>query len=373
MPTLMPNGTWRARVRIKGKQETIGYFATEIEAVVAAYNAKQAALKPVDRHTATKQEPRLFREWAEQVMQMKQAKNLAAGTIRNQRRDLKKYAYPAFGDQYIHEITREDIDEWYYNTSDDKPGLPAMPGRTNIYRAVSSVFKYAEDRGYIERTPCRVEDVKTPPKKKPLLKPSDLERLLQCMREDVRVIAMVQWGAALRIGEVLGLDIEDVDLETGEIHVHQQLATREGLVDHTKTKRDRTVKLPGHILEAVRLYRQANPRFGSERAFFTGKDGKRISRRIVERDMDRAREEAGLEWFTSHQLRHMTLTMLAQAGATLQDLMDFGGHSTVQAVMKYQHSDKERRDLLVEKLNDVWAPKKNSAPVKKISERRKSA
>lgn len=366
MPTLMSNGKYRARgPRENGKQPSLGAYATYKEAL--RVEAMYEPPKPVDRHTEAKLKPRLFQDWAEQVMQMKEAKKLAVGTIRNQRRDLKNYAYPVFGDQYIHEITREDVEAWYY-------GLPDRPGRTNIYRAVSSVFSYAEDRGYIERTPCRVEDVKTPPKKKPLLKPEDLQRLLQLMRQDVRVVAMVQWGGALRIGEVLGLDLEDVDLETGEVHVHQQWATREGLVDHTKTRRDRIVKLPEHALEAARIYRQENPRFGSERAFFVGRDGKRISRRIVERDMERAGQEAGLEWFTSHQLRHMTLTMLAQQGATLQDLMDFAGHSTVETVMKYQHSDKERRDDLVERLNAVWAPKKNSsAKVKKISDRRKSA
>src|SRR5699024_6768233 len=51
---------------------------------------------------------------------------------------------------------------------------------------------------------------------------------------------------------------------------------------------------------------------------------------------------ARLAGFTFHGLRHSCLTRIGQAGATLADLMAYAGHSDVDSVLIYQHSEKDR-------------------------------
>ncbi len=91
---------------------------------------------------------------------------------------------------------------------------------------------------------------------------------------------------------------------------------------------------------AVRVAEHAQP--GPNGLLFTTKDGNPVSRhnrswwrracRIVGVD-----EEAHL-----HDCRHAGLTLAAQSGATLRELMALGGHSTPRAALIYQRATRER-------------------------------
>jgi integrase len=56
----------------------------------------------------------------------------------------------------------------------------------------------------------------------------------------------------------------------------------------------------------------------------------------------RAREAAGLEHFTLHDIRATGLTLAAQSGATLPELMSRAGHTTSRAALIYQRTASER-------------------------------
>jgi integrase len=61
---------------------------------------------------------------------------------------------------------------------------------------------------------------------------------------------------------------------------------------------------------------------------------------------DKARIQAGRKDLRFHDLRHTALTLLAQQGATVREIMDAAGHSDPQTAMRYQHSVQSRsRDL----------------------------
>jgi integrase len=354
MARKLQSGRWQARVRIDGKQVSVGTYPSEREALRAELNYE----KP-DPHAPkdVKAEPRLFRDWAEHVLLIKKNENVAPGTLVNQQRNLKNHALPFFGDKYLHEITRDDIERWYL-------GMPDRPGRSNVYRDLSNVFRYAVDRDLIPATPCRVK-ITIRKKKAPLLTLEELELLLKMMSTDMRELTVIMLGGALRIGEVLGLDRADMDLETGIIHVHQQLAYERGrgeyIRDELKNHEDKTVMLPQLALDAARSYVKRHPRFGREKAFFVHTDGHRLTRRRVFRDWDLARAESGLDWVTTKAMRHLSLTLLGQSGATVVELMEKAGHKTTDAMLTYQHASTERRDLLASRLNDAMKRRQRSA------------
>ena len=56
----------------------------------------------------------------------------------------------------------------------------------------------------------------------------------------------------------------------------------------------------------------------------------------------RARKKAGREDLRWHDLRHTGATLAGAMGATVAELRARLGHSTTQAAMTYQHSDKDR-------------------------------
>ena len=64
-----------------------------------------------------------------------------------------------------------------------------------------------------------------------------------------------------------------------------------------------------------------------------------------------ARDAAGRGDLRWHDLRHTGATLAALAGATLPELMNRLGHSTVNAAMRYQHAVKGRDQAIAEALS----------------------
>ncbi len=52
-----------------------------------------------------------------------------------------------------------------------------------------------------------------------------------------------------------------------------------------------------------------------------------------------------------HDLRHTGLTIFAQQGATLAELLHRGGHSDVDVALRYQHATRERDEALTERMD----------------------
>lgn len=71
----------------------------------------------------------------------------------------------------------------------------------------------------------------------------------------------------------------------------------------------------------------------------------------LDKHWNRARKAAGIPWFKFHDLRHTGLTIYAQQGATLAELLHRGGHSDVEVALRYQHATAERDKALTTMMN----------------------
>lgn len=63
-----------------------------------------------------------------------------------------------------------------------------------------------------------------------------------------------------------------------------------------------------------------------------------------------ARETTGLTTLHFHDLRHTGLTLYAQQGATVKELMERGGHKDIEVALRYQHAASERARALADAL-----------------------
>ncbi|WP_345564512.1 site-specific integrase [Nonomuraea rosea] len=147
---------------------------------------------------------------------------------------------------------------------------------------------------------------------------------------------------AARIGEVSGVRVEDIDLNTWLWTVRRQTtAGPGGLIDKgTKGKRARTVPLIGEVRELVA--RRVAAAGGEAKArLFTGPRGGRISTAVL-RDAthwDEVVTELGYEHFRRHDLRHTGLTWMADAGVPLHVLRKIAGHGSLTTTQRYLHPD----------------------------------
>ena len=82
---------------------------------------------------------------------------------------------------------------------------------------------------------------------------------------------------------------------------------------------------------------------GQKKALILSKKGERISRRTVERIVDRKLKGVGVQGKTSpHVLRHTFATRVLNEGGDLREIQELLGHSSLKATQVYTHLDIER-------------------------------
>ncbi len=152
-------------------------------------------------------------------------------------------------------------------------------------------------------------------------------------------IAMLLYGAGLRISETLGLTLGDVEAsaEGGSLRILG------------KGRKERQVPLLPIVARAVADYLAASPyhlaRFQRPPGFplFVGLRGKRLQAAVFQRTLQHLRRSYGLpESLTPHALRHAFATHLLSRGAELRDIQELLGHESLSTTQRYTHVDTAR-------------------------------
>jgi len=154
---------------------------------------------------------------------------------------------------------------------------------------------------------------------------------------DLAILELL-YGSGVRLSELQGLDLADVDLGVGQMKVMG------------KGRKERIVPLTRRASEAIRRYEPrrrealaASRGTVDPEALLLNKRGGRLSRRsiqrIVEGILEKAAEDEGL---SVHSLRHSFATHLLDAGADLMAVKELLGHVSLSTTQIYTHTSKER-------------------------------
>jgi integrase/recombinase XerC len=133
----------------------------------------------------------------------------------------------------------------------------------------------------------------------------------------------------VRVAELSGLDLEDVDLREGSVRVLG------------KGNKERIVPVGGKAIEALRAYLGA--REGTRGPLFRNARGGRLTVRSLHRIVRARARAAGLVGrVTPHTLRHTFATHLLDAGADLRLIQELLGHARLQTTQRYTHVSADR-------------------------------
>ena len=149
-----------------------------------------------------------------------------------------------------------------------------------------------------------------------------------------RAMLELLYATGMRVGELTGLDVGDVDLDRGVAKVTG------------KGNKQRVVPFGGPAKDAVRnwISRGRGELRGeaSGEALFLGARGGRIDQRQVRRIVERAAQQAGASGVSPHSLRHSAATHLLEGGADLRVVQELLGHSSLQTTQIYTHVSAQR-------------------------------
>lgn len=139
-----------------------------------------------------------------------------------------------------------------------------------------------------------------------------------------RALLEVMYGAGLRVSEVAGLDVDDVDLHRGMVQV------RRG-----KGGKERRVPMGPVAVDAISLW--LPHRTTANRALFQNQRGGRLSDRSMRRICEQAGVSEGVGGVHPHALRHSFATHLLDNGADLRGIQELLGHASLSTTQRYTH------------------------------------
>lgn len=212
--------------------------------------------------------------------------------------------------------------------------------KSSMARKVASIrsfFKFLVREQVIPFNPAQL--VNTPKQEKNIpgaLSVDDAFRLMDSpgnsSPSDIRDRAILEtlYSSGLRVGELVGLDVDGIDLDLAVVRVMG------------KGRKERIVPLGSKAVSALKsrsLFQVGFQRDnGEERALFLNVWGKRLTSRSVARIVTKCARRCCLPNRVSpHSLRHTFATHLLEGGADLRGIQELLGHASLSTTQKYTH------------------------------------
>jgi excisionase family DNA binding protein len=199
------------------------------------------------------------------------------------------------------------------------------------------MFTLAVEWGYLEKE--SIPKIKFFPekdnRKERILAPDEERLLLESSYPTLRSIITVALHSGMRLGEILGLRWNQVDLKSGMIRV-----------ERTKSGRTRLIEANTPLLRELTRLRSLDGK--SPYVFPNPETGKPL--RTVKTAFVAACRRAGIVGLRFHDLRHTFASRLNAAGVDPITIMELLGHSSLKMTERYTHTTKEQRRQAVERL-----------------------
>lgn len=235
---------------------------------------------------------------------------------------------------------------------------PEGPSRTlwnaNL-SALRSFFAFAVKRGHVmNNLALKIARQKTHAKEPVPLSLGEMIRLVEILEQAPspyreRNVAMVQvlFHCALRVSELVSLNLEQVDL------------VNRVFLD-VRTKGDKRLSAPFNDVtcEALEKYLQVRPHLvpdNGETALFLSDRKQRIRVRSVQALIERYSQKAGITRpVTPHLLRHSSATQLVNMGTPLAVVQAICGHASSLTTERYIHVNGGQRRKAIDELGKSW-------------------
>lgn len=269
-------------------------------------------------------------------------RNASPHTLRNYMRDLEDFRRYLRGDADLDDIDRARI-RGYLAHLHQRGNRPSTVSRK--LSTLRSCLRHARRLGYSGRD--AVSDIPTPKRENRAprtLTVDEATRLMDYASSRTsrppkaraldlrnRAIWEVLYSTGVRVGELVGANLNSMNLKEGIFRVHG------------KGSKERIVPLGGKAAAALAEYLDARPALkprdqGPDAPLFLNNRGQRLGDQRVRDLLAQIGRLMGLSGKASpHTLRHSMATHLLEAGANLRDIQEMLGHSSLSTTQKYTH------------------------------------
>ena len=257
---------------------------------------------------------------------------------------------PYFGDKKMSEITAVDIIRWQ-NTllnQEYKPTYLRM-----IQNQMTAIFNHAERLYDLKDNPCKKVDKMGRANAKELnfWTKEEYEVFMQGFtksEEMYRIIFQMLFWLGCRVGELLALTSEDIDLENGTVSISKTYFRRNQTDYITSPKTEssnRKITIPDFLQKELQRFLDRQYGLTAEERIFP------ITDRAIQKKMKQKTELAKLKPIRVHDLRHSHIALLIEKGMQPLVIAQRVGHDSVNTTMNiyghlYPNKQKQVADML---------------------------
>lgn len=306
----------------------------------------------------------LFDTWYKEYVEL----NCSYQTKETYERNARLHLLPRIGDFKIVDIKPKNINALYNDLKKEGYGKALFMQVRNLLKSCLSYAVFPLE--LIESNPCdNVKSPKMEPAKdyKEIITPEKLSVILEASTRVYMFdsVAIILFNTGMRIGELLGLQWDDIDFDKKIIHI------RHSLLSKNANEYELTVpKTAGSIrdiyfnkdvekeFKKIKIEQMENKlKYGKYYIqndydlVFTRKNGKFMSHTVLINAARRISKKIGID-FSLHTFRHSHATMMLEAGATMKDVQTRLGHADVGITMNvYVQPTEESKKEALEKFN----------------------
>jgi integrase len=254
---------------------------------------------------------------------------------------LEKHVIPILGHISLTSLKPEHVRHLIKTMEDSKVGVVSIKHSKD---ALSCILREAVKLEYIHRNVARLVDYKVEKQREIKVWNSEQAATFLSNSKEHRLYplfaVMFQYG--LRRGEIMGLTWNDIDFDTGTIHIRQQLlyVDNQRFVQPTKSKAGlRALPMTANIREILLCHKETESAqvYKDDFVFHTIK-GNPLDPRALLTTFKYLAEAAGLPKLTLHEIRHTVATLLKDAGVSPRDAQMILGHSDITTTLRiYTH------------------------------------
>lgn len=223
----------------------------------------------------------------------------------------------------VRKITTEEMREYLSNYQ--KRNSCSNVTIDNVRRNISSFFSWLEEEDYILKSPMRrIHKIKTKTVVKSTISDEGIELLRDNCKEkrDLAIIDLL-YSTGIRVGELVNLNIEDIDLEGRECVVYGKGDKERRVYFDAKAK--------------VHLKEYIETRIDDNEALFVTLDAPHDRLKIsgVEIRLRKLGRELNLERIHPHKFRRSMATRAIDKGMPIEQVQKILGHSQIDTTMQY--------------------------------------
>lgn len=361
---LRKDGRWEGRIVIgydeNGLPKTKNVLAKTKGECIEKLKALKSTITPDTPVKLKADMP--FGEWLDYWYETYCKPNARPATQRTYEGYIRLYLHPRLGNIPLNKVTINDVQQmctWMMTEArmDQKNGDSGLSDSQvrNCYSLCDRVLKKAVAEKLIARNPTK--GCKLPPNRPnemKVLSREDMQKvLIQAKEENYYELFLLEFATGLRLGELMALQWDDVDLVTGELRINKQvnLVGSKLVISEPKTKAAvRTLILPPSVRKVLAEYKtRVNSRwlFPSPK-----KEDLPIIPSAVSRRLHTLLEHAGCEQVRFHDLRHTFATNALARRMDIKTLSTILGHvSSATTLNTYSHVTDEMRQRAAVKID----------------------